>query len=243
MLQDFGQNQDTATVVRKNLKIEPEEFDKQFLAKLEADTKTVVEHFDDWKKTLKQLFEMTKTKDWAAVIKEGTRIRDFYPDYVEEHSVYEMLAEAYLAKEDKAAAVKELDRYVKQGGRNPESIKLLAKHLEEAGNKKEAAAVLDRLNYIYLMDRAAHQDLGTLWLEQGNAAGAIREFHAVAYYKPDDPARAHYDLARAYHLNKQDEQAKDELLAALETAPGYRQAQKLLLELSSESGTQPTPKK
>jgi hypothetical protein len=33
-------------------------------------------------------------------------------------------------------------------------------------------------------------------------------------------------------LNHQDEQAKDESLAALEVAPGFRPAQKLLLELS-----------
>ena len=59
--------------------------------------------------------------------------------------------------------------------------------------------------------------------------------------KPIDPAQAHYDLARAYHLNKETEKAKDELLAALETAPGFRQAQKLLLEL--ETGTQNTPAK
>jgi tetratricopeptide (TPR) repeat protein len=243
MLKDFAQNQPTADVIRKNLKIEPDEFDRQFLDKLEADTKNVVEHFDEWKKTLKSVVEMSQKKDWDGVIKEGTRIRDFYPDYVEDHSAYEMLAQAYLAKENKPAAIAELDRYVKAGGRNPESIKLLAKNLEEAGKKKEAAAVLDRLNYIYLMDRDAHQELGTLWFDQGNASGAVREFGAVVASKPVDPARAHFDLARAYHLNKQNDQAKEELLAALETAPGYRQAQKLLLELSSETGTQPTPVK
>ena len=145
MLKDFGDNQPTATVIRKNLKIEPDEFDAQFLAKLEADTKNVVEHFDDWKKTLKTVFEMSQKKDWDGVIKEGTRIRDYYPDYVEEHSVYEILAEAYLAKEDKPAAIAELERYVKVGGRNPQSIKLLAKRLDEAGKKKEAAEVLDRI--------------------------------------------------------------------------------------------------
>ena len=53
MLKDYGENMDTPTVIRSNLKIEPEEFDKQFLAMLEADTKNVVEHFDDWKKSLK----------------------------------------------------------------------------------------------------------------------------------------------------------------------------------------------
>jgi Flp pilus assembly protein TadD len=157
--------------------------------------------------------------------------------------VYEVLAQAYLAKENKTAAIAELDRYVKAGGRNPASIKLLAKHLSEAGKKKEAAAVLERLNYIYLMDRDAHQELGTLYIDQGNAAGAIREFAAVVAGKPVDPARAHFDLARAYHLNKQNVQAKEALIEALETAPGYRQAQKLLLELSSDSGTQSTPAK
>ena len=64
----------------------------------------------------------------------------------------------------------------------------------------------------------------------------MREFHSVVAHSPIDAAQAHYQLARAYHLNKEDEKAKDELLAALETAPGYRQAQKLLLELSE---TQP----
>ena len=38
MLNDFGNDEDTAAVIRKELKIEPEEFDKQFFAHLEAET-------------------------------------------------------------------------------------------------------------------------------------------------------------------------------------------------------------
>ena len=94
--------------------------------------------------------------------------------------------------------------------------------------------MLDRLNFIYPMDPELHQRLGALWLERGNASGAVREFRAVVAHNPIDPAQAHYDLARAYQLNRQPEEAKDELLAALETAPGFRPAQKLLLELSAE---------
>jgi tetratricopeptide (TPR) repeat protein len=233
MLHDFGAGEDTATVVRKELKIEPDEFDKRFLAYVEADTKNAVDHFDEWKKSLKSVFEKSKTKDWSAVIKEGTAIRDMYPDYVEEHSVYEALAEAYLAKGDKKAAIEELLRYEKIGGRDPESLKLLSKTLEEAGRKAEAADALNRLNFIYPMDPAAHSSLGSLWLAQNNVKGAIREFSAVLAKNPQDPAQAHFDLARAYHAAKQDEQAKEELLAALEAAPGFRPAQKLLLELST----------
>ena len=233
MLHDFGAGEETSAVVRKELKLEPEEFDKRFLAYVEASTKTSVDHFDEWKKGLKAMFEVSKTKDWAAVIKQGTAIRDLYPDYVEEHSVYEVLAEAYLAKGDKPAAIEELLRYEKIGGRDPESLKLLAKTLEEAGRTAEAADALNRLNFIYPMDAEAHRSLGGLWLVQGNTKGAIREYDAVLAHKPQDPAQAHFDLARAYHADKQDEQAKEELLAALEAAPGFRPAQKLLLELST----------
>ena len=233
MLHDFGAGEETAAVVRKELKIEPEEFDKRFLAYVEADTKNAVSQFDEWKKGLKSVMDQVATKDWSAVIKEGTAIRDMYPDYVEEHSVYEALAQAYLAKGDKKAAIEELLRYEKIGGRDPESLKLLSKTLQEAGRTAEAADALNRLNFIYPMDAAAHSSLGGLWLVQNNVKGAIREYTAVLARNPQDPAQAHFDLARAYHANKQDDQAKEELLAALEAAPGFRPAQKLLLELST----------
>ena len=105
MLRDFAADDDTPTVIRKELKMEPAEFDKQFLAFVEADTKKTVDNFDEWKKRLKQVDEMSKAKDYDGVIKQGTAIRDLFPDYVEAGSVYEFLASAYLAKNDKPAAI------------------------------------------------------------------------------------------------------------------------------------------
>jgi len=70
-------------------------------------------------------------------------------------------------------------------------------------------------------------------MDQGNDPGAIREFAAVVARNPIDPAQAHYDLARAYLAGHQDDKANDECLNALEAAPGFRPAQKLLLELSN----------
>jgi tetratricopeptide (TPR) repeat protein len=234
MLHDFGAGENTYAVITKELKIEPAEFDRRFLEFIDADTKNVVEHFDEWKKGLKKVVDLAEAKDYDGVIKEGTAIRDMYPDYVENHSVYEALASAYLAKGNKPAAIAELERYAKIGGRDPESLKLLAKQLEEAGRKKDAADVLNRLNFIYPMDNGAHRTLGALWLDQGNHAGAIREFQAVLAHVPViDPAQSHYDLARAFNANHQPDQAKEELLTALEAAPGFRPAQKLLLELST----------
>jgi tetratricopeptide (TPR) repeat protein len=77
--------------------------------------------------------------------------------------------------------------------------------------------------------------LGSLLLEQNDPKDAIREFDAIVLHNPIDPAQSHYDLARAYNLNHQIDQAKDELYAALEAAPGFKPAQKLLLQLTPET--------
>ena len=51
----------------------------------------------------------------------------------------------------------------------------------------------ERLNLIYLEDDAAHVKLGGLYLELGNANGAIREYQAVLAGKP-------IDVANPWHL-------------------------------------------
>jgi hypothetical protein len=238
MLKDFAAGEETPAVIRKELKIEPEEFDKRFLAFVEADTRVTVDHFDEWRKGIKEVAALAKDKDNDGVIKEGLAIRDFYSDYVEAGSIYEFLADAYLAKNDKPAAMAQLDRYVHVGGRDPVLLKRQAQLLADAGKKKEAAEVLERLDYIYPMDNDQHQSLGALWLDQGNLPGAIREFAAVAAHNPIDRAEAHYQLARAYYEDKQSDKAQDEVLASLEAAPAYKPAQKLLLELNAKESTE-----
>ena len=219
-------------MIERELGIKPEEFDKRFLAALDAETKKTVDGFDDWRKGLKKVAEEFKAAAYGDMIRDGLAIRDTYPDFVEAGNLYRLLADAYLAKGDKAVAIAELERYVKVGGRSPDTLKQLATLLEEAGDRKEAAAVLDRLNYIQPVDEDLHHRLGDLWLGLGNAAGAIREYQAVLAKSPTDPATSHFNLAKAYRTANRPEAAKDELLLALEAAPGFRPAQKMLLELS-----------
>ncbi|MGO4885070.1 MAG: tetratricopeptide repeat protein [Bryobacteraceae bacterium] len=232
MIHDFGAGASTPEVIEKELGVKPEEFDKRFMTDLDADTKKTVDGFDDWRKGLRKLVEASRSGDNDAIIRDGPKIRDIYPDYVESGNVYQLLADAYIAKGDKKAATDELERYAKVGGRSPDTLKQLATLLEEAGNRKEAAAVLDRLNYIDPIDEDLHRRLGGLWLSLGNTAGAIREYQAVLAKAPTDPAASHYDLAKAYRSANRPDAAKDELLLSLEAAPGFRPAQRMLLELS-----------
>ena len=232
MIHDFATGASTPDVIQKELGMAPEQFDKHFLASLEAETKKTVDGFEDWRKQLMKVAEEAKAGKNDDVIRDAAPIRDIYPDYVEPGNVYQFLADAYLAKDNKPAAIAELERYAKVGGRSPDTLKQLATLLEEAGNRKEAAAVLDRLNYIQPIDEELHRRLGDLWLAQGNAAGAIREYRAVLAQAPTDPAASHFSLAKAYRADNRPDEAKDELLLSLEAAPGFRPAQKMLLELS-----------
>jgi tetratricopeptide (TPR) repeat protein len=232
MIHDFAGGATTTDVIQKELGMQPEEFDKRFLADLNAGTKKTVDGFDDWRKELKKVADEAKAGRNDDVIRDAAPIRDIYPDYVEPGNVYEFLADAYLAKGNKPAAIAELERYMRIGGRSPATLKQLATLQEEAGNQREAAAVLDRLNDIQPIDENLHRRLGDLWMALGNTEGAIREYRAVLAKAPTDPAASHFNLAKAYRTANRPAEAKDELLLALEAAPGYRPAQKMLLELS-----------
>ena len=232
MIQSYAKLESTPDAIRENLGMSTEDFDKQFLAWLNAQTKNTVDHFDEWKKQLKTVVADLRAKKYDDVIREGGAIRDYYPDYVETGSVYQLMADAYEAKADKDDARKELEKYSQVGGRSPLLIKRLAKFQQESGDPKKAAATLNRLNYIYPEDQDLHKQLGDLWLAQNNLTGAIREYQAVLATKPVDPAGAHYELANALRKADRVDEARDQVLQSLEAAPGYKSAQRLLLEIS-----------
>jgi len=118
------------------------------------------------------------------------------------------------------------------GGHQPAVLKQLALLEEQGGDKSAAAATLDRINLVYPVgDEDLHRRLGRLWLDQKNFPGAIREFVAVIALHPLDQAQAQYDLASAYMASGDKAKAEEADLLALEAAPGFRPAQKLLLDL------------
>jgi tetratricopeptide (TPR) repeat protein len=234
MVHSYAQRKTTPQVIQEDLGVSPEEFDKQYTQWLNQRYGTTAASFDQWRKALEQLAEAAKQKQYDAVLKQGEEVRRMYPEYIGDANVYEFLAVADLdmAKGDKKAAAAVLTEYEKMGGEGPSILKKLASLEEELGQPKEAAATLDRINYIYpVHDESLHRHLGDLWLAQANYPGAIREYTAVVALNPLDKAGAQFNLAQAYYASGQRDKAEESVLAALEAAPGYRPAQKLLLEI------------
>jgi len=238
MVHAFAQRTTTADVVKQTLGMEPEEFDKQFMDWLNNQVGKEVANFDEWVKDLKVLAQSAKEKNYDAVVEQGEKVRQMYPDYVYAANAYEFLAEAYLEKGNRPSAAEVLTEYEKRGGRNPEALKKLASLEEEAGDLVATAATLDRINYFYpVNDEDLHRHLGTLWFDQKNYAGALREFTAVVALHPLDQADAQYNLARAYLAEGERDKAEEHILASLEAAPSFRPAQQMLLQIEdSEKG-------
>ena len=237
MVHSFAQLKSTPDVIQENVGMSPEDFDKQFQDWLYKQDGAPATHFDEWHAKLKDLVEQSKNKNYDGVIKEGAEVIALYPDYVYDANAYEFVSEAQEAKGDKKAAAASLTSYEKLGGRDPGALKELASLEEGLGDPKEAAATLDRINYVDPVDEGLHRHLGELWLAQQNYNGAIREFTSLLALHPLDKASAQYDLAQAYFDAGQKGKAQENVLLALEAAPDYRPAQKLLLQLQdSEKG-------
>ena len=155
-----------------------------------------------------------------------------YPEYVGPANAYESMADADNAKSDAKAEAAALESYEREGGQSPDLLKRLAALEEAAGHADSAIATLERINYIDpLHDEDLHRRLGGLLYAQKRYDGAIREYSALVASSPLDKAGAEFQLAQAYFAAGQKDKAQESVLAALETAPGYRPAQKLLLEL------------
>lgn len=232
IIHSYAARKTSAEAIEDNLHETPAAFDKDFSAWLEAQTGKTVQHFDEWKQGMKiaqQDLQQGKPDD---AIRQSLAIRDYYPEYTGSGSEYELVAQAYIRKNDKAAAVQSLERYRDEGGTDIASLKTLARLEQETGKASQAETTLKNLNYIYPEDEEIHRRLGGLLLEGGDANGAVREFQALLALNPSDTAESHYQLAKALNAAHRVDEAKDEVVLALEAAPGFKPAQQLLLELS-----------
>ncbi len=232
MVHAYADRKPTAEAVQQVLGTSPEAFDKQYIAWIEKKYGAEAAHFDEWRGKLKALAAAAQAKQVDAVVAGAPTLITLYPEYTSDASAYELLADAEKSKGDSKAEADALRGYERQGGSKPELLKRLATLEEQAGDPAGAADTLTRVLYIYpVKDPELHQKLGSLLLAEKQYAGAVREYRAVIASAPLDKAGAQYNLAQAYFAAGERDKAEESVVAALEAAPDYRPAQKLLLQL------------
>lgn len=233
MVHSYAKVEMTSQVLQQELGLAPEEFDEQYLTWIDKKYGAEAAHFNEWREKLKGLVAASQQKQYDAVLALGPGVLAMYPEYVGEATAYELMADADRAKGDTKAEAAALSAYEHEGGQRPSALKRLAALEEAAGQQANAADTLQRVNYIYpVKDEDLHHRLGDLLYALKQYDDAIKEYVAAVASNPVDKAGAEFHLAQAYLAAGQKDKAQESVLAALEAAPGYRPAQKMLLELN-----------
>ena len=103
--------------------------------------------------------------------------------------------------------------------------------LEADGETAPAIEVLERVLQVQPLDAELHRQLGELLLAANRPADALDEFQVVLARGAYDKANAYFQIARAYDALGDSEATRENLLMALDVAPGFRDAQRLLLDV------------
>ena len=154
-----------------------------------------------------------------------------FPEYAAGESAYWYLSQLALKRADTTSAIAELRPIVESNDTQYEAHVLLATLLEHRKDLAGAVRVLEQAMYVSPGTAATHEQLAAMYATLGDWPKAVRERRAVVALAPVDRAEALYQLALALHEAGDDAGARHAVLRALEAAPDFERAQKLLLEL------------
>ena len=233
MLEAFRDGLDTEQALRAVFGMEPAEFDKEFDSFVAAGYSEILDQLDHWAHTQAAISAGLDSSDWEGVIDLASKLLDIMPFYTEPDSPYLAIARAYDELGQRDAALGALQQFWRGGGYDPAALQRLADWFIEAKRPGDAIEVLRDINLVDPLNADLHGQLGDLLLEDGRAAAALQEYEIALALEPHDMATAWYRLASAEHALGNNQQSQDYLLQALDVAPNFRPAQRLLLELAS----------
>lgn len=222
----------TEAAITNVLDVSTDAFDEGFAEFIAFEHGYALDRLDEWSHTQVEISNSIAAEEWDAVVDLADELIDIIPQYVEPDSPYLALARAHEALDDRDAAIEALEVFWKNGGYDPAALKRLANWLVEAGREDDAIDVYWSINLVDPLDAELHGDIGDLLLAAGRPEEALREFDVAVSLQPHDMATAWYRLAQAQHELGNTEQSQMHLLQALDVAPNFRPAQRLLLKLA-----------
>ncbi len=234
MLRAFDGKATTADAIRSVLQVEPEEFDKQFNIFMRERYGAYIADPKRWAELMERAQLMLNARNWPAAREASQAAITMFPDFTSGSSAYQVLALAEEGAGNQAAAIAALQAWRKAGGWDPTGLRKLAALLLATKKDAEAAEVLAAVNYADPLATEGHDQLGQLLLAQKKGDAALREYQVLLKLQPGDTAVANYGAAAAYNMTGDAKQARRHLLQSLETAPNYRPAQHLLLEMTGD---------
>ena len=141
-----------------------------------------------------------------------------------------VLSQIYEAEGDRGAQLAQLRLLLENQQHDFSAAMTVAEAALDAEDYEQAAYYIGRALEVDPYRSEVHRLKARLAEAVDDPAAAVTEYEVLLTLDDTDPVRAYTDLAEAYLRNGQPEAAKRNILYALETAPGFRRAQRLLLQ-------------
>jgi len=253
MLVAYGEGLTTEEVFQRHLGTTAEEIDRQLrqLLKEELDPyldrlelpdpmpstledleSAVKESPDNYFLNLATGYRYLKKKQIEEAIPFLEHALELFPWNTGDESPYAFLYQAYTRLDNPVRLADLLQRWWSVSPLVGENARRLAElKLATANDTAAAIRLLESAMYADPLDIRNHEFLGRLYLDHDQPEEAVREFEVVLALDPVDKASAHYQLALALSASGERERARRQVLYSLEIAPGFEEAQELLLEL------------
>ena len=162
---------------------------------------------------------------------------EMLPSYTGYPSPALVLAQIYEREGNRQSHLQWLEVLMENLQHDYGSAMVLAEAALEDSDFEQAAYFLDRAIQVDPYRSEVHE-LKARYVEVVNdSAAAVTEYEVLMQLEVSDPVEARTNLAQAYLNNGQASKAKQNLLYALEQAPSYERAQRLLLRSIEGDGS------
>jgi tetratricopeptide (TPR) repeat protein len=232
MLSAFREGQTTAEAIELVTGLAPGNFDDAFAEFVADEHGNALENLENWHHKQSEIGRKMQAEEWRDAIKLATELTEIIPDYIEPDSPWLAIARAHNELGERRQALAALETFRRNGGYDPTALKRLGHWLVEAGRNEDAIDAFRSVMLVDPLDVELHGELGDLLLGADRAAEARREYEIALSLEPHDMATAWYRLAQAEYALGNIEVSQAHLLQALDVAPHFRPAQRLLLEIA-----------
>ncbi len=206
----------------------PETADSDIAARLGI---TMPANSNNYWELMKQASELIREKKWTEAKAPLQKIIAAYPDQSGRVNAYSMLAEAHRGLNETAAERAALEKWTSLEADVPDAYLRLMELAEQTQDWRAVALNAERFLAVNPLVPQPYRFLAQASEKLDATATAISAYEKLLLLDPPDPADVHFRLARLLHLNN-DPAAKRQVLQALEEAPRFREAHRLLLELA-----------
>ena len=200
------------------------------IASDEAIEKFVTKNPNNFEALMAQAMKHIQAKQWEAAKAPLKKLIESYPNQHDANGAYSLLAQAHRELHETDAELVVLNKIAEL---SPDAPEAFARLIELATGRKDWPDVLAnaaRYAAVNPLSSLPHRAEAEASEALGQKPAAIAAYRTVLKLDPENPADIHYRLARLLHETR-DPAAKREVLLALEEAPRFRAALKLLLEI------------